>query len=242
MLYKLGILFVGPFLGGLAVLFVKKGNPVFLKLLLSFSGAYLFALCALHLLPEVYGNHQPLVGLFVLLGFALQISLELFSKGLEHGHMHAPTAKTHQQAFPLGVLVGLSAHAFLESMPLVKDQAQNGLLYGIALHHVPAAFALGSLLMQAHASKKNLIAALLIFALTSPIGYLFSLLLSKQNDFLLGHFDYLMAFVIGIFLHISTTILFESSDDHRFNRYKFLAILTGAGIALIFFFSAGHAH
>ena len=41
-----------------------------------------------------------------------------------------------------------------------------------------------------------------------------------------------MALVIGIFLHISTTILFESSEEHRFNYYKLITILLGAGLAL----------
>lgn len=41
-----------------------------------------------------------------------------------------------------------------------------------------------------------------------------------------------MAIVIGIFLHISTTILFESGSDHRFNLYKIVAILTGGLLGL----------
>ena len=42
--------------------------------------------------------------------------------------------------------------------------------------------------------------------------------------------------VIGIFLHISTTILFESSADHRFNLRKMIAVLLGVAIALAGFF------
>jgi uncharacterized membrane protein YadS len=45
----------------------------------------------------------------------------------------------------------------------------------------------------------------------------------------------MMATVIGIFLHISTTILFESNVDHRFNFYKMIAIIIGAGIAVLNF-------
>jgi hypothetical protein len=47
------------------------------------------------------------------------------------------------------------------------------------------------------------------------------------------YFDRIMAVVVGIFLHISTTILFESSENHRFNLIKFLIILLGAAIAFI---------
>jgi uncharacterized membrane protein YadS len=46
------------------------------------------------------------------------------------------------------------------------------------------------------------------------------------------YFDRIMGVVIGIFLHISTTILFESSVDHKFNLKKMIAVLLGVGIAL----------
>jgi hypothetical protein len=42
-----------------------------------------------------------------------------------------------------------------------------------------------------------------------------------------------MAFVIGIFMHISTTILFESSDIHRFNVAKLAAIVVGTGLGIL---------
>jgi fucose permease len=41
-----------------------------------------------------------------------------------------------------------------------------------------------------------------------------------------------MAVVIGIFMHIATTILFESSESHRFNLAKGLAILLGIGLGV----------
>lgn len=42
----------------------------------------------------------------------------------------------------------------------------------------------------------------------------------------------LLAIVIGIFMHISTTILFEASDGHRFNYAKLGAILLGTALGL----------
>jgi len=41
------------------------------------------------------------------------------------------------------------------------------------------------------------------------------------------------AIIIGIFLHISTIILFETSKDHRFNLLKFVAILVGMAVAYL---------
>jgi hypothetical protein len=41
-----------------------------------------------------------------------------------------------------------------------------------------------------------------------------------------------MAVVIGIFMHISTTILFEASDVHRFNFAKLGAIFVGTALGV----------
>jgi hypothetical protein len=44
---------------------------------------------------------------------------------------------------------------------------------------------------------------------------------------------YLYALVCGNFLHISTTIVFESSPEHRFNALKLVVAGTGAVVAVL---------
>lgn len=224
-------------LGGLSVFFVKNEDNKRLKLILSFSGAYLFAITVLHLLPDVYKSEQSNnIGFFILGGFILQILLEQFSEGIEHGHIHL---HHHQKSFPWGVMLSLCFHAFLEGMPLTGKDS-NQLVFGIALHHIPAAFALGSVLLGQHIRKNLTIIYLVIFAAMSPLGYVFSFLLSEGNINSLGvYYPYIMGIVIGIFLHISTTILFESSVDHKFSIKKTVAVLTGVALALAGFF-IGH--
>jgi zinc transporter ZupT len=120
-------------------------------------------------------------------------------------------------------------------MPLAQGH-QNQLLFGIGLHHIPASFALASVLLQNRVTKKSVIILLIAFSTMSPLGYLFSEGLSNGSiGDLDGYFDRIMAIVIGIFLHISTTILFESSVDHHFNIRKLAAVLTGIAIALLNF-------
>ncbi len=220
--------------GGLAVFFVKKDSNQRLKLILSFSGAYLFAITILHLLPDVYqGDQTHLIGLFILGGFILQILLEQFSQGIEHGHIHL---HNHQQSFPWGIMLSLCLHAFLEGMPLTAKNNQQ-LVYGIALHHIPAAFALGSVLVGNQIKQMKIILLIIVFAAMSPLGYIFSFALNNGNIQSLGsYYPYIMGVVIGIFLHISTTILFESSVDHKFSMKKTFAVLAGIAIALIGFF------
>ncbi|RNL54555.1 ZIP family metal transporter [Pedobacter jejuensis] len=237
--WKFAVLFFCAFLGGTAIFLVKSDKSKLLKLILSFSGAYLFAITVLHLIPDAYsGTDKGQIGIFILIGFLLQIFLEQFSEGVEHGHIHK-----HQDGnvFPFGIMISLCLHAFLEGMPLAKDQ-HNELIFGISLHHIPAAFALASILMQNHFKKGSIIIYLLIFAVMAPLGFYVSIGLSNGTiGGIDAYFNKIMGIVIGIFLHISTTILFESSADHKINTRKMIAVLLGIGVALIGFF-AGHAH
>lgn len=233
------ILFSSALLGGSLIFLIKNDLSKKLKLLLSFSGAYLFSITVLHLLPEVYASGDSYVGLYILLGFSFQIALEQFSEGIEHGHIHV---HHHQHSvFPWGIMLSLSLHAFLEGMPLVNSSdshqhTEHTLLYGIALHHIPAAFALTSVLYQNKLSKLTVFVFLAIFAIMTPLGSVFSSFLQNNSyDFISNYFNYIMGVVIGIFLHISTTILFESNVDHRFNFYKMIAIIIGAGLAILNF-------
>ncbi|QEC53183.1 ZIP zinc transporter [Anseongella ginsenosidimutans] len=226
------VLFFSALLGGSAVFVIRNNNQRKLKLLLSFSGAFLFAITVLQLMPEVYASASHLTGVFILAGFAFQIVLEQFSGGIEHGHMHVhdPTP-----AFPYAMIISLCLHAFMEAMPL-QGHHHDELLWGIALHHIPAAFVLGSILLQHRLKKVNVFFLLVLFAAMSPAGLLFGQALAQNSlGYISLYADYVMAAVVGIFLHISTTILFESSQDHRFNFYKSIAILAGTGFALLGF-------
>lgn len=234
-IWKLVLLFASAFLGGSAIFFSKQANAQRLKLVLSFSGAYLFAITVLHLIPEVYQSGDQLIGLFVIGGFLFQILLEQFSEGIEHGHIHSHSHA--HAAFPLGIMASLSIHAFLEGMPLAEGP-HNELVFGIALHHVPAAFALGTVLSQHQVSNRKILILLAVFASMSPLGYCLSESLSNGTfGNLEAYFGRIMGIVIGMFLHISTTILFESSVDHRFNMKKLAAVLTGLFVAILGFFA-----
>lgn len=239
-IWKLLILFFSALLGGSAIFLVKSDKSQLLKLILSFSGAYLFAITVLHLIPDAYhGDDHHSIGIFILIGFLLQVFLEQFSEGVEHGHIHRHNEK---HVFPYGIMISLCLHAFLEGMPLAKDQ-HNALIFGISLHHIPAAFALASILRQNHFNKKQTFLYIGLFALMAPFGFYVSFGISNGS---IGgveeYFNRMMGIVIGIFLHISTTILFESSVDHKVSKRKMIAVLCGIAIALIGYFTTGHAH
>lgn len=226
------LLFSTVIISGCSVLFFKFGNKT-LKLILSFSGAYLLAITVLHLIPEIYSNATTKTGIFILAGFLLQIFIEYFSEGIEHGHIHIH--KHAEITFPVAIMIALSVHSFIEGMPLsgVINETKKSLATGIFFHNIPIAIALMSMLLQSGQKKANAILWLVVFALMTPIGALTGNLLEGSFGLITNYSSYLMAVVVGIFLHVSTTILFESSEQHRFHLIKLATILAGMALAFI---------
>ena len=217
-----------------ATLFGRDENRV--KLLLSFSGAFLLTLCIIHMLPEIYASPARNIGVYVLLGFFLQLLLEYFSAGIEHGHLHLH--ESSQRGFPYLMLVSLCLHAFIEATPihvgLDTHQGHESLLWGIALHKIPISIILMVMLLNAKLPKVQIYIALFIFACMAPLGLIAGEQLVSNLD--VAHLDlYILAIASGVILHISTIILFESSHNHRFHIMKFGAILIGAICAIIIF-------
>lgn len=212
-----------------------------LRLILAFSAAYLFAISIMHMLPEAFAHSNiKLVGLFIVLGFCMQLLIDTFSTGIEHGHvhLHSNTCKTH---LPYGIIVGLLLHSFLEGLPIYDPNSPETayinyqLVLGLAIHNLPITIAFVSLLKEHDGKGKNWL-LLVLFSIMTPIGYLSSYAL---QSFGLHNYELYsqaaFALVIGIFLHISTAILFETSDHHRYNIAK-VAVMA-MGIILAYFIS-----
>ena len=70
------IIFMAPLLGGVAALTFREQARANYKLVLSFSGSFLFTIILLHLFPTVC-RQMPGAGVYVLIGFFIQIILEL---------------------------------------------------------------------------------------------------------------------------------------------------------------------
>ncbi len=242
MIVNLVLLFFAAIIGGLLALKFASYSGKNIKHFLVFAGAFLFSITVIHILPELFisGTDNFKIGILVLAGFFLQQILEFFSKGAEHGHMHIHD-KEHHHNYTSAILVlfALSIHALLEGTLLAHpsdihlQHDSKALLTGIALHKIPAAFALVSILICYLPSRKQAMIYLVIFSLASPAGLLISDYLF-ENSYLGGEvFVMLFAIVSGNFLHISTTIVFESSPSHGFSPQRLVSSLLGAGAAII---------
>lgn len=210
------------FSGFLFVLIAKPKKKKNLRLLLAFSGAFLLSLTVFSLLPDTYENNDSKhIGIFIMLGILLQVFLEFFSKGAEHGHVHLHKNKT---IFPWLIFISLSIHAILEGLPIHQH---HNLVYGIVIHKLPIAIILSTFFMESSVRNRNIFIFMLLFSLMTPIGTL----LAEYLDFLRNYSRQVSAVVIGIFLHISTIILFESSEGHKFNINKLIVIIVGVAAA-----------
>ncbi|WP_412476289.1 ZIP family metal transporter [Flavobacterium sp. TBRC 19031] len=196
----------------------KKNN---LKLLLAFSGSFLLSLTVMDLLPKVYESHNHSIGLFIMVGILFQIILEFFSKGAEHGHVHG-----HDKinSMPWLLFISLCLHAFLEGFPVGHH---HDLAYGIAIHHLPIAIILTTFFLNAELNKTALFVFMVSFALMTPLGTW----ISDSAPIITQYFTEITAVVIGILFHISSTIIFESSEGHNFNIAKISMIILGILLA-----------
>jgi zinc transporter ZupT len=210
-------------LGFLIVVILKPAQQKNLKLLLAFSGSFLLSITVFNFLPEVYHENEKPVGLFIMIGIMLQIVLEFFSKGAEHGHVHLNKEST---LFPWLLFISLSIHSVLEGIPM---EAHHNLIYGIIIHKLPIAIILSTFFLASKLSKTHVAFFLVLFALMTPLG----VLLSKNFEFFQTYYNEISGIVIGIFLHISTTILFESNENHKFNLTKLITIIFAIVIAYL---------
>lgn len=208
-------------IGYAIALIIKPKKKKNLKLLLAFSGSFLLSLTVMDLLPSVYESHNHSIGIFIMVGILFQIILEFFSKGAEHGHVHG-----HEKinSMPWLLFISLCIHAFLEGFPVGHH---HDLAFGIAIHHLPIAIILTTFFLNAELNKTALFTFMVSFALMTPLGTFVSD--SVPNISL--YFTEITAVVIGILFHISSTIIFESSEGHKFNIAKISMIILGILLA-----------
>jgi len=154
-------------------------------------------------------------------GILFQIILEFFSKGAEHGHVHG-----HEKIFhiPWLLFISLCIHAFLEGFPVSHH---HSLALGIAIHHLPIAIILTTFFVYSGLNKKAIFTFMVTFAIMTPLGTIVSDYFPQLN----AYYTETTAIVIGILFHISSTIIFESSEGHKFNIAKVSMIIFGIVLA-----------
>jgi zinc transporter ZupT len=140
------------------------------------------------------------------------------------------------------LFLSLSVHSIIAGIPLgnqyagiVSDHSHEhgSLFWGIIFHQIPVSIALMTLLVNTNLSQVKAWLVLLAFAAMNPIGVILGFQISPEQIGIDIHV--ILAIVVGMFLHISTTIIFETSENHKFNLLKLISILIGCGLAMLMF-------
>ena len=218
-----GLLVLSVLLGMLLGKFFGNNERV-AKILLIVSAGFLISICVVEVFPQVYHIEDENIGLWIVFGVLLQMFLENLTKGFEHGHFHYERCNI----LPLGLILGMFIHAFIEGIPLAREYDEHSFyLLGILVHNLPISFVLGAFLLR---EKKNKIVALvtiLFFAAASPLGMLLGGYMNPKWN------SYFLALSGGIFLHISSVIIFESNKNHKMDWEKILLVILGVFIGIL---------
>ena len=189
----------------------------------AFSGAFLFAVTVFLWIPElahVEPDRALPWGLWIVLGYFLQFALDSRSKGLEHGHIH------HHDHNPWPAYIGLLIHSVVDGIPMLRLPESEQLAFALSLgvHNLPIAALLAFWLRQCGIPFGQVLAALVGMSLAAPLGALVGTLLPLDVP---GMEGFIGGFVVGIFLHVSSTILFELQKDHRLPTVLWVIVIIG---------------
>lgn len=221
------LLFFGVFISGLVYGEIKQKRFQWIAWLSVFGSAFLFAICFVHLLPEVYrwSNNRSaspvsmkMVGIAILIGFLLQLLLDKIGAG--HEHMPHSPSETHLASKKSAILflTGLSVHAFLEGMALIHDgHVERSMFYGVLVHNIPLSMMLMMYLSGTGYKKAETLCLLSVFGVAGPLGALSG----TRFDLLQSHYHIVLAVVIGILLHVASSILYHPDTRHG-GKYSFL--------------------
>lgn len=229
------LLFIISFVAGSIPLWFRQLNNKGMNLLLAFSGSFLLSITFLHLLHETFEELHASAGVYLLAGFFLQLVIQRFTHGIEHGHVHTDG---HDHHVPLAsILVGLGLHAFMEGLPLGFNYAAEAtgpsLYLAVAAHKLPEIILVTTLVLSLK-GKMHALLALVVFSLLTPAGSITASIMSHKYSFMMQARTVLIPVVAGSFIHIATTIFFESgTKQHLLTLQKVMAIMLGVGIGLL---------
>ncbi len=201
-------------------------HPPIAKQILVVSAGFLFTVCIMEMFPIIYLKGEDSIGIWVILGVFIQIVLEYFSKGIEHGHTHIE----NPSKVPLSLVIGLLIHSFIEGLPLLEsheDIAIPNLWMAVLLHKIPIAIMFALAIEKMDFDVRIKYALYMLFAFATPLGMYVGEVVNERVML------YLYAINAGIFLHISSLIIFESNKNHSFNLKKLGLLLLGVALGFL---------
>lgn len=228
-------LFCVSFAGGCIPLLARAPDGRQTPYLLAFSGSFLLGITFLHLLPETFEVLHHRAGILLLAGFFIQMFIQRITHGFEHGHVHVHGGTS---VIPLNaIFIGMAVHAFMEGIPLgfgyLSAATEPSLYLAIAAHKLPEAMLITSVAAGIK-GKKKAVMMLFFFSLITPAASVLAGQMGKSIQAMASLVTWLIPVVAGAFIHIATTIFYESGTrQHLMTTGKAVAVLAGMGAALL---------
>lgn len=253
-------LFIGVFAtGAITVAFKDKIQPI-LQYFTTVGVAFVLGLLCLHILPEVFHQESSIrIGIFVLIGFIIQLFLELLSRGIEHGHVHehnhdhdpgqSTFLKSNTKFFAL--IFGLSIHSLIEGIPLFGEFNETAhmhhghehfnfssdfswiFFWSILAHKLPVAIVLTLFMLDNRFTKIKTLFFIGLFAIMTPLGGFIGHY--AYNTGWINLQNYLLAITSGMLLHITTLLIFEDYHSNRDKMTNLALISVGIVISILMF-------
>lgn len=185
--------------------------------------------------------YEPVVlGVAILIGFALMLLLEGFgvghavheehhdhADGHGHGHVHHPTSST-------SLVLGLTVHALADGLAIGAAAAAGetavSLLVaaGVLVHRLPAALSLGLFSLHDTETRVGGVTGIVLFSVATPIAILVSFLGLEGADG--GIVALALLFSAGTFLYVATVDTLPAVHNPETGRRSVRNILLSAGL------------
>lgn len=225
------------FLIGIVIYKFSK-NKNFLNLIsISCACVVLFGLIIFDLIPELIEINEWWLILFVMLGLALLMILDLFVPNHSHHHIdNDENTKEHQDHIVhIGTItiIALLLHNMVEGMALYgmgTNNLKSGVLMciGIGLHNLPFGFQIASF-----NEKKHNKVLLILLVLSGFIGGLIVYFFGSISEIILG---IIIAVTLGMVLHIFLFELLKEVINNRKKKETIYGIIIGVIILVLICF------
>ena len=229
---------------GAIIAFITKKNEKFVQFSISMALGVMVMLVCVELLPESqeligsYVNNYLkglLIIVFVILGIVMLKVLDMFIPD------HEIKESKSENLYHIGVVssVALILHNLIEGMAIYSSAETSldmGLMItlGVGLHNIPMGMVIATTLSSSDNSKSKNILTVLLIALSTLIGGIIMMFLSKYiTDLLLG---ILLCLTLGMLIYIIVFELLGEIIESKDKKTSLMGVIFGIIVFLFSFF------
>jgi zinc and cadmium transporter len=225
--------------GGFLVIWREQTAKKIIIPLITFAAGAFLAVSFLDILPEAVESVAEPHGVFIaaLAGFFAFFVLERTLMRFSHRHDNEQTVHSeHSESLPILVVIGDSAHNFLDGVVIALSYIANPALglttaLAIAAHEIPQEIGDFSILLDNGWAKKKIIAVNIMSSLLGIAGILVGY---YAGGLLENSLPYLLGAVAGIFIYISASDLIPEIQDRAKHNHVYSILLSFlAGLIIV---------